>query len=86
MCGLCLFLARTTRLCEIKKLPTAEQTKILFVHKTELVLGFFFFSMSIMVQRLSLTKFSANKYWKIRLVSLLGLFFHSIPQFSEAQM
>lgn len=69
-----------------KKLPTAEQTKILFVHKTELVLGFFFFSMSIMVQRLSLTKFSANKYWKIRLVSLLGLFFHSIPQFSEAQM
>lgn len=26
-----------------KKLPTAEQTKILSVHKTELVLGFFFF-------------------------------------------
>lgn len=40
MCGLCLFLGRTVRK---KKLPTAEQTKILSVHKTELVLGFFFF-------------------------------------------
>lgn len=87
MCGLCLFLGRTTWLWERKKLPTAEQTKILSVHKTELVLGFFFFfSVSIMVQRLCLTKVSANKYWKISLVSLLSLFFHSIPQFSEAQM
>lgn len=44
MCGLCLFWGAGLHDCEKeKKLPTAEQTKILSVHKTELVLGFFFF-------------------------------------------
>lgn len=84
MCGLCLFFGQDYMTVRNKKNSLQLNRQRMSVHKRELVVGCFF-SMSIMVQRLSLTKVSANKYWKISLVSLLSLFFHSIPQFSEAQ-
>lgn len=86
MCGLCLFFGQDYTTVRKKK-NSLQLNKDSVRAQDRISFGFFlFFSMSIMVQRLSLTKLSANKYWKIRLVSLLGLFFHSIPQFSEVQM
>lgn len=87
MCGLCLFLGAGLHDCEKEKNSLQlNRQRFCPCTRQNWFWVFSFFSVSIMVQRLCLTKVSANEYWKISLVSLLSLFFHSIPQFSEAQM